>query len=285
MKRMILAGLLAFSTTLTACCCTLPINKKEEAPQPTESHSHLETMEPETTTEATTEATTTTSATSARPVTDYKTVNYTLPVANPDKKVYDAPDGNLVGTFDTIGYFTIVEQATDADGYTWGRMENSTNWTLVYYEILPELTMHFSSGVGGWGTSLTLAGKGTFTGSFEDSDMGDSGSDYPNGTRYVCDFNGTFRVTAIDGNSVTLEMTSLKTKKAEGATWIEDGTRYVASDAYGLEGGTEFILYYPTTPVSQIPSAVRYWNEDLPTYGALGCYALYCPAIDTAFFG
>ena len=53
----------------------------------------------------------------------------------------------------------------------------------------------FSSGVGGWGTSLTLERGGTFSGQFHDSDMGAIGEDYPNGTVYLCHFSGRFSVS------------------------------------------------------------------------------------------
>lgn len=292
MKRMaVLCLMLAICITATACCpltfCGTPF-QKEESPttvpaqtNPTENSDWL-TQAPTTTT--TTEAPTTTTTTVSHNH-DTKPVNYPLPVANPDKKLYDAPDGNLVGTVSTIGYYTVVEQATDADGYTWGRLSGSPYWTLVYHEILPELDMYFSSGVGGWGTSLKIQGKGTFSGSYHDSDMGDTGDGYPNGTCYVCDFTGSFRVTDIKDYTITLEMTSLTSKKAAGTTWIEDGVQYVASGAYGLEGGTEFILYTPNTPISQIPEEALSWSYDLPESGTLDCYALYCPALGTAFFG
>ena len=54
------------------------------------------------------------------------------------------------------------------------------------------MDLEFSSGVGGWGTSLTLERDGTFSGQFHDSDMGVIGEDYPNGTVYLCHFSGRF---------------------------------------------------------------------------------------------
>lgn len=54
------------------------------------------------------------------------------------------------------------------------------------------MDLEFSSGVGGWGTSLTLERDGTFSGQFHDSDMGAIGEDYPNGTVYLCHFPDGF---------------------------------------------------------------------------------------------
>ena len=58
-------------------------------------------------------------------------------------------------------------------------------------ETLPE-SFIFTSGVGGWGTDLTIAPDGTFTGSYHDSEMGAIGDENPNGEVYVCAFSGAF---------------------------------------------------------------------------------------------
>lgn len=44
---------------------------------------------------------------------------------------------------------------------------------------------------GAWSTELVVSPDGSFTGYYHDTDMGDSGADYLNGTRYECDFSGT----------------------------------------------------------------------------------------------
>ena len=55
------------------------------------------------------------------------------------------------------------------------------------------IDMIFSSGAGGWSTTLTLSQDGSFTGAFSDSEMGERDeNEYPNGTVYVCNFSGQF---------------------------------------------------------------------------------------------
>ena len=55
------------------------------------------------------------------------------------------------------------------------------------------MDMVFSSGAGGWSTTLTLSEDGSFTGAFSDSEMGERDeNDYPNGTVYFCNFSGQF---------------------------------------------------------------------------------------------
>ena len=55
------------------------------------------------------------------------------------------------------------------------------------FEILPS-EFELSSGAGGWATILKLNKDGTFTGQYYDSDLGDTGEDYPNGTVHFCTF-------------------------------------------------------------------------------------------------
>ena len=50
----------------------------------------------------------------------------------------------------------------------------------------------FSSGAGGWSTELTMGENGTFTGVYHDSEMGETGDNYPDGTVYLCSFHGQF---------------------------------------------------------------------------------------------
>ena len=312
MKQICIAGILLLCMTLNACCCipSIPLDRLGKNPEGMPPN-QVESVSTEVSTEATTEATTapteiptepTTRPTEpeielptepplipveTKPVTsvEYQQVKpYPLPVANPRKEIYDAPGGNYVKSFNTIGYYTIVEQAKDSNGTTWGRLSTGDGWTMVYKQILPDLGMYFASGVGGWGTELSLSGNGTFTGEYSDSDMGDTGYDYPNGTCYVCNFKGRFKVTGIDTYRITLELAALKTMKEMDSQWITGGVRYIASSAYGLDGGEEFILYTPRTPVSILPEDVYYWAGEVPESGTLNCYVLYCPEAGTAFF-
>ena len=50
----------------------------------------------------------------------------------------------------------------------------------------------FRSGAGAWRTIITLNRDGTFTGSYLDSEMGESGEGYPHGSAYTCRGNEYF---------------------------------------------------------------------------------------------
>jgi len=54
----------------------------------------------------------------------------------------------------------------------------------------------FSSGAGGWSTDLWTQADGSFTGEYHDSEMGETGEGYPDGTIYVCRFSGQMSVAA-----------------------------------------------------------------------------------------
>jgi hypothetical protein len=166
-------------------------------------------------------------------------------------------------------------------------------------EILTELPfeepleMRFASGAGAWGTVLTLNQDGSFNGEFSDSDMGDSGDDYPKGTVYLCDFAGQFTdIQQIDDHtySLTLENLTITTENEE-EEWIEDGIRYVASTPYGFEDGKDFLFYTPETPVEGLSEEFLWWwpNWNYQTVysqdpDTLSCYGLQNLATDQGFF-
>lgn len=301
--------LVVLCLTLTSCSCIcLPVNKDKltdklpgifnktttAAPQINATNRVEEqpsdnpvTQTPEV--DATTTTTTTTEAAQPLPTAPagvtYREVDpYTLPVANPDKSLFDAPSGNYIGSFDTIGYVTVVQEAVDSEGFTWGQLSDGRGWTLVYKEILPKIEMYFRSGVGAWSTTLNMAGDGSFTGTYHDVDAGDFTDDYPGGTIYLSDFEGAFRVTDIGSHTVSLELTRLQTEMVPHTEWLEDDIRYIAGVAHGIDGGSKFVLYTPNSPVSTLPEDLYNWNYNIPDYGVLGCYALYCPKTGNVFF-
>lgn len=153
---------------------------------------------------------------------------------------------------------------------------------------LPQLTMMFCSGVGGWFTELKLNEDGSFSGFHRDSDMGDIGDEYPNGTEYYCEFVGNFTVTERTENAIHLRMPNLTEKPTPAEKWIEDGILYVSSYAYGLEGGETFILYLPGTPVDTLPEDVLRWggmNGFLKETDTVTTnHILYCVETGNTFF-
>ena len=125
------------------------------------------------------------------------------------------------------------------------------------------LYLMFASGAGAWGSLLTLQPDGNFTGDYRDSDMGSNTKDYPNGTCYVSVFEGQFTdIEQISDYAWSMKLTRLSTEKEPETTWIEEGIRYIASEAYGVSGGEDFILYAPGIPADELPAECRDWWPD-----------------------
>lgn len=155
---------------------------------------------------------------------------------------------------------------------------------------LPE-ELVFSSGAGAWRTVLTLQPDGSFTGQYSDWDSGGDPSQYPEGIYYICNFSGTFSdLRQLDETTYAMTLETLEAQETEGEEWTEDGTLYIGSAPYGLEGGTEFFLYAPESSTDVLTSEslqVEWpeWNlpETVPE-GQLGCWMLYNQDMDQGFF-
>ncbi len=147
------------------------------------------------------------------------------------------------------------------------------------------LEFTFSSGAGAWHTTLTVNPDGSFTGIYNDSDAA-IGEDYPNGTKFICEFSGKFKdITKINDYTYSLTLKKLQAKHEEGEEWIEDGIKYIASSPYGIQGGDEFLLYTPQTPVSELSEEFLSWyNSDQKLKEKLSCYAILNIATNEGFF-
>ena len=151
------------------------------------------------------------------------------------------------------------------------------------------IDLEFSSGVGAWGTGLTLAADGSFSGEYHDSDMGDSGDDYPDGTVYLCNFSGKFTdIKQLDDHSYSLTLDELTSDYEQDKEWVEDGVRYVSSEPYGVEEGKDFILYLPDTPTDGLDEEFLSWwpgQYQEEKTGTLDFYGLYNVDKGYGFFG
>lgn len=120
--------------------------------------------------------------------------------------------------------------------------------------------MEFMSGVGAWGTKLVLNPDGTFTGEFSDADMGDMGEGYPDGTMYICSFDGRFDdIEKKNDYTYSMKLKSLEYDKGEPEEYIKDGIRYVKSVPYGVADGEEFVFYLPDAPASVLTEEEWLW--------------------------
>lgn len=151
--------------------------------------------------------------------------------------------------------------------------------TEFSFAALSDRYFEFSSGAGGWSTELRIDSDGKFKGNYHDSDMGDSGEDYPNGTMYHCSFKGQFgELEKVDDTIYKMKMVSLTIDEAP-ETEIADGIRWIASTANGLDGGEEFYLYLPGAVIADLPEEYRQWvgyfNLESVSETTLPYYGLY----------
>jgi len=151
-------------------------------------------------------------------------------------------------------------------------------------EELPEsfpMTLMFSSGAGGWGTELDLQRDGSFRGRYHDSEMGETGETYPNGSVYVSVFSGAFADLRRQADGTwSMRLSELVSEDAPGKEWIDDGVRFITADPYGLEtaGSGEFRLYPPETAVAGLSEELLSWwpgrfNQEGPSE-TLDCWGL-----------
>lgn len=126
---------------------------------------------------------------------------------------------------------------------------------------LEGVTFVFSSGAGAWDTVLQIAPDGTFRGRFHDSEMGDTGPDYPDGKRYECDFSGVFTSPdKIDDYTYSFRMESISFLAPKGQ-YTEDNILHELAQPYGLENAEEFYLYLPGKSSGDLPEEFLSWMQ------------------------
>lgn len=154
------------------------------------------------------------------------------------------------------------------------------------YKNLTDYEFYFSSGAGGWATQLWIHEDGTFEGSYQDSDMGDTGSEYPNGVQYSCEFTGQFtKPVKVDDVTYSAEMKNVQCAKEPGTEEIKDGIKYIYSQPYGLDGAKTILFYLPEATIAELPEGYQSWiNMAIqPGQTKLGFYGVYNEAQETGF--
>ncbi len=225
--------------------------------------------------------------------TEVKSITYTdvedylFTVTNPELIIYDAPEGEYSRTFGEVGVYTIIEEAVDAEGARWGKLKSGVGWVRFDGSALPELDLWLTTGAGGFATSLKIYSDGTFSGVSSDTEYGDNGSEYPNGTIYYCEFSGKFTDVSIsDSFTLNLRPEYVDTTHTVGKTEIKDGVRYIYTSPTGISESDEYHLYLPGMTTESLPAVFLNWHlYCLGQYGeTLSCYALHNLNSDFGFF-
>ena len=135
----------------------------------------------------------------------------------------------------------------------------------------------YASGAGAWGTFLTLEADGSFTGNYHDSEMGAEGGP----VCYICDFAGRFTdLRQVDEFTYAMTLESIENLTEQTEPWVEDGLRYIPSEPYGVESGTEFFFYLPERSLEGLSEEFLSWWPDNWRREADGLTELGCCAIE-----
>ena len=157
------------------------------------------------------------------------------------------------------------------------------------FEELAGLEWSFSSGAGGWSTELWIQADGSFSGTYHDSEMGETGDGYPYGTVYGCSFSGRMSVMErVNENTWKIRIDELTLDEGQVPEAIEDGVRYVTTEPYGVYAEDEMLLYAPGTPVDILTEEMLLWahvldREDPPS--ELDTWFLSSEKNDSGFVG
>lgn len=146
------------------------------------------------------------------------------------------------------------------------------------FEELKEYRFTLASGAGAWGTELIIHSDGRFEGQYHDSEMGSIGEGYPYGTRYFSEFSGKFTAPEkIDEYTYKMSIENIEYVNEVGTEEILDEVLYSYSEAHGLAGAEEILIYLPGTPIEELPEDYMIWAKgsayieeditELPFYG------------------
>ena len=117
-----------------------------------------------------------------------------------------------------------------------------------------------SSGAGAWATIINLNSDGSFTGEYHDSDAGDTGDGYTNGTRYICNFYGDFSLLDQIGTySYSMRLENLELENEPGEVYYENNMRYICTEPYGFDEAADFVIYTPGVQISSLPEEFVTW--------------------------
>ena len=134
-----------------------------------------------------------------------------------------------------------------------------TKETLSFLDF-KNLEFLFSSGAGGWGTTLTIKEDGSFAGEYHDGEMGVRSDAYPNGTRYQCSFSGQLaEPEKINEYTYSMQIKEINYAQEAGTQEIIDGVLYIYDKPYGLENTDELLVYMQGSPLAELPDEFRSW--------------------------
>jgi len=170
-----------------------------------------------------------------------------------------------------------LSEENDVDSEDAGNTQSNMEGNCSFEELKGNQFV-FASGAGAWSTEMVIGADGSFEGTYHDSDMGATGAGYPNGTRYFCEFTGQFtKPVKVNDYTYSVQISKIEYANEVGTEEILDEVLYCYSEAYGLEGAEEILIYLKGAPIEELPEAFMRWVKgsayieegvsELPFYG------------------
>ncbi len=133
---------------------------------------------------------------------------------------------------------------------------------------------------GDYPTWLYVSSDGSFSGSYKDLNLENTGEEYPNGTIDLCNFEGKFaEPKKINSYTYSLEVSTMTYEEHNGSHFKKDDLYYYYVPPMGLYDLEELVLYTPGAPLRELPVAflesVGYQALSLEKDATLPFYAIY----------
>ena len=144
------------------------------------------------------------------------------------------------------------------------------------YADLADMEFWFGSGVGAWSTVVHIQPDGSFVGYYHDSNMGETGDGFHNGTRYECYFSGKFSPLVKTGEfEYSMRIEELYTEGVLGEEKIISGVKLVTSEPHGFIDADVFYLYLPGKKTDGLSEEFLWWVHWIVNDGLLTSYCIY----------
>ena len=167
-------------------------------------------------------------------------------------------------------------EQTDTEGSEEAELQTTESdhaETGLTFADLAALQFEFCSGAGGWSTDFTIEKDGSFSGVYHDSDMGDTGDGYPNGTMYYCNFSGHFtNLTKVDDDTYEMSLADISYQNTVGDTEILDDM--TEDEWFWIAAGNESETELTMTVIVNEPNeyGIYSYERSTPSEEAQGIY-------------
>lgn len=133
---------------------------------------------------------------------------------------------------------------------------------------------------GDYPTWFYVSSNGSFSGGYKELYLENTGEDYPDGTIYLCNFDGKFvEPKKINAYTYSLEVSTMTYEEHIGSHIKKDDLYYYYVWPAGLYDLEELVLYTPGAPLRELPVAflesVGYQALSLEKDATLPFYAIY----------